>query len=222
MCCQKSIGVQNSYPSQASAKSAKRVAARGMLWLFNILVCVALTNCRSAPHTTPWFGRGQNLPRAPITILTGPIDLDRGIQGVLELDMKRDQVEANLGEPLVPEMPSEVALDQGLDPEDVGDNLYSGVFAWVQYNYKDEVISIEFLPRALEERMGLKQELFVRFGGQTLKLSSRTHRRDVEDFWKRLRVKQVHDFGHYVVLDFGKHSCSIDFDRDGYFESLSL
>jgi len=148
--------------------------------------------------------------------------LDKGIVGVLELDMKRKQVEALLGKPLVGKIPTEKALQLGVDPEDVANNLYGGVFAWVHYNYLDEMISIEFMPRALKERMGLEQQLLVRVGDRLMVLSSRTHRRDVEGFLRGIRVRQLRDYGHYMVLEFEKSSCSIHFDRDGYFESLSI
>ncbi|GIV87043.1 MAG: hypothetical protein KatS3mg054_1072 [Chloroflexus sp.] len=187
-----------------------------------IIGALFLHGCYRAVDSSPWFGRGQNLPRAPITVLTGLIDLDKGIVGVLELDMKRKQVEALLGKPLVGEIPTEKALQLRVDPEDVANNLYGGVFAWVHYNYLDEVISIEFMPRALRGRMGLEQQLLVRVGDRLMVFSSRTHRRAVEGFLRGIRVRRLRDYGHYMVLEFEESSCSIHFDRDGYFESLSI
>jgi formamidopyrimidine-DNA glycosylase len=96
------------------------------------------------------------------------------------------------------------------------------VFAWVQYNYRNEVISIEFTPRALKERMGLEQKLLIRVGNRTLVLSSKTHRRDVESFVRGVQFKKLRDYGHYMVLEFNKGSCALHFDIDGTFESLSI
>jgi len=227
MCCRKNTGNNKSTYHTLLTKLCGNRKAATLLWrllLGNVLIMSALCwqGCYSARDTPPWFGRGRNLPKAPITVLTGTIDLSRGLVGVLELGKNRKQVETVLGKPLVEAMPREEALQRGIDSEDVMNELYGGVFAWVQYNYKDEVISIEFTPRALKERMGLAQRLLVYMGDRVMVLSPQTHRRDVESFVRGLRVKEVRDYGHYMVLEFEKSLCAIYFDHDENFETLSI
>jgi hypothetical protein len=227
MCCRRNTGLSKPTDGRLGATPWQSTKMTVLLWQFLIgsaflIGTIGLHGCYRAGDTAPWFGRGQNLPKAPITVLVGPIDLDRGIVGVLELDMRRKEVEAVLGKPLVGPMSQEEALRRGIDPEDVMNNLYGGVFAWVQYNYRNEVISIEFTPRALKERMGLEQKLLIRVGNRTLVLSSKTHRRDVESFVRGVQFKKLRDYGHYMVLEFNKGSCALHFDIDGTFESLSI
>lgn len=227
MCYRKNIGGGScSKCLFVNQPGGERCSAILGLLLTGVLLMMALlgvSGCQRTGNTAaPWFGRGQNLPKAPITVLIGPIDLDKGISGCLELAMKRSQVEAVLGKPLVEEMPSDAALQQGIDPEHVMDNLYGGVFAWVLYTNTDEVASIRFEPEALQEQMDLKQRLLVRVGDQTLVLSPGAPRREVVGFLRDAPVKRVRDYGHYMVLEFEKSSCSIDFDREGHFQSLSI
>mgnify|MGYP001774302970 CR=1 FL=1 len=217
MCYLKNIGRRD---------ESQRVCGIGLLrlWLMVVwgIALLSLNGCQGTQsHSAPWFGRGQNLPQAPITILTS-VDLRRGVVGVLELGMKRKQVEAVLGVPLVAEMPSEEALRRGVDPEDVSDNLYGGVFAWVNYSDAGEVISIEFWPRQLRERMRLEQKLLVQGEGGTLVLSSQTDGQAVRAFLKNLKFKRIRDYGHYIVVEFDQGSCAFHFDWEGHFEMLSL
>ncbi len=226
MCYRKNVGgiscLKCLFVNQPRGK--RGTAILGLLFT-GVLLMIALlgaSGCQRAGDTAPWFGRGQNLPETPITVLIGPIDLDKGISGYLELGMKRSQVEAVFGKPLVEAMPSDAALRQGIDPEHVMDNLYGGVFAWVLYTNTDEVASIRLEPWALKARMDLKQRLLVRVGDRTLVLSTGTPRREVVSFLRNAPVKRVRDYGDYMVLEFEKSACSIDFDREGHFQSLSI
>jgi hypothetical protein len=97
MCCRRNTGLSKPTDGRLGATPWQSTKMTVLLWQFLIgsaflIGTIGLHGCYRAGDTAPWFGRGQNLPKAPITVLVGPIDLDRGIVGVLELDMRRKEV----------------------------------------------------------------------------------------------------------------------------------
>ncbi len=168
--------------------------SRHALWMLLVMIVglSLLPACSPPPdERTPWFGRGRNLPRCPLTIVTGPIT-PKGIEGVLELGMKREKVEHTLGEALVKPMSPEEARKKGLiDPEDVANHFYGGVFAWVDYNADDEVMDISFELSALKAKMEIDQVLVVRLGDKVLRVSGQTDRQSLSGLLRSIQSAEI-------------------------------
>lgn len=118
-----------------------------VLFIVVVLISVAALLIRKTvgDWTDPWFGRGANLRACPYRTLVGPVDMNRGVVGVLEIGMPKATVQRNLGKPIVAAMSAaEVRKQPLLDLEDVDDDYYDGVFAWVSYDRQNRVSMITF------------------------------------------------------------------------------
>lgn len=186
-----------------------------------LIVALALHGCFS--KQAPWFGRDRNLPRAPISLLTGPVDGQVGIRGALELQMSKAEVEKRLGKPLVEAMSTEEALQQGLDPEDVADYFYSGVFAWVLYDASGRVLSIKFDLKSLRERMEIEQSVLLVIRDKPFLVSQQTSYEEVVHFMQAVGQSGIEQQPYEVVVRFkGERVISLGFDANKRLESIAI
>lgn len=196
-------------------------ASQGAGVLVFLIVALALHGCFR--KQAPWFGRDRNLPRAPISILTGPVDWRVGIRGVLELQMPKAEVEKHLGKPLVEAMATEEALQQGLDPEDVKNYFYGGAFAWVEYDVSGKVQSIVFDMKSLKERMETKQSLLLIIRDKPFLVSQQTDREAIVRFMQSVGQTVLEHQSYAIVVRFQDGRAFVaDFDASQRLERIAI
>lgn len=173
-------------------------------------------------HSSPWFGRGKNLPRCPLKVIVGPVEVHRGIPGVLEIGMNRGRVLQNLGQPIVKAMTTDEAINKGfIDPEDVQKEFYEGVFAWVEYNGDNKVCNIEFDLNAYYRKFGGQQIVVLGWEGNTILLHHELTKAQVKDLLQsRLGLTRLHvEQGEIIIIGTGT---IFSFDPGGRLEKISI
>jgi len=163
------------------------------------------------PARWPMFSRTPTNARA--YIVTGPVDITRGIHGVLEIGQTRKQTIAALGRPLVERISPEEAEQLGFwdYPEQGGQELMNGVFAWVDYDSEDRVSQMVFALDWSAGSLGVEQVLLLEDGGQAFLVSramttEQVHKL-VTDWWPGRKVRQqgsdliVEGTGLYLQFD---------------------
>jgi len=131
-------------------------------------------------NSSPWFGRGANLSLIPYTIIVGPVEVNKGIPGLIETGMKKKEARKRLGNPLVKGLTTNEAERRGfIDPEDISDDFYNGIFAWIQYGKEDKVISITFDLAAFAKKFHGNQQVLLQYNGQMYLLSSDLSQDDI-------------------------------------------
>lgn len=178
----------------------KQQALRAV-WLLPLIVAI-LTIVGCHMQHDPWFGRGKNLPHAPVSVVTGTVDSRVGIRGVLELQMSKTEVEKRLGKPLIEAMSTEEALQQGLDPEDVADYFYSGVFAWVLYDASGRVLSIKFDLENLKKRIEIEQSVLLVISDKPFLASRQTSYEEVVRFMQAVGQSGIEQQPYEIVVRF--------------------
>ncbi|GIV09508.1 MAG: hypothetical protein KatS3mg019_1599 [Fimbriimonadales bacterium] len=199
---------------------------RSLLFLlvgFLVLIGLSFAMQACVRKQAPWFGRDRNLPRAPIRVLTGPIDWRCGIPNVLALQMSQTEVEKRLGKPLIRALSTEEALQEGLDPENVMDYFYGGVFAWVLYDASGKVLSIKFDLKSLKAWMGIDQSLLLVVQDKSFLISRNTSRASVVNFLKSAGHVSLEEQPYAITVRFGDGKVfGIDFDESQHVESVSI
>ena len=134
----------------------------------------------------PWYGRAQDLPELPYCVLSGPIDVQMGVKGVLELGMKKSELHNTLGKPLVPALSDKEALKMStsiVNDEETGASLgissfksefYGGLFAWIRYDINECVGLIFFDPSAFNKRLHGKQKIVISIKDYTFVVDDQT------------------------------------------------
>lgn len=200
---------------------AQHRSRRGVQVGLLLLAVFALCGC--AARQAPWFGRDKNLPRAPVSVVTGPVDWQQGIPEVLSIGMSQAEVEKRLGKPLVEAIPHEKALEQGLDPEDVSDYFYGGVFAWVLYDASGKVLTIEFDLKSLKERMEIEQSLLLSVRGKYFLVSRQTSYEEMVRWVQSVGQTTVERQPYAVVVRFKQGGVfSAGFDAEKRLESITI
>jgi hypothetical protein len=145
-------------------------------------------------NTSPWFGRGNRLPKVPYRVVVGPVRMGQGIPGVVELGTSRARVLARIGPPLVERMTAQDAESRGfVDIEDVAGDFLQGVFAWVRYDGQEEVMSITFDLEGFRSRFSGDEMVVLDHLGSTYLLdrsiSQRTAIRALSSRFPALRLR---------------------------------
>lgn len=191
--------------------------------VFFLLILISstfLASCFSSSEKAPWLGRGKNLQCLPYKIVVGPVEVNRGVVGILEIGMKREDIVAKLGHPIVRAMTAEEVSQKSVwDVEDVSDELYEGVFAWVQYDKDRKINSICFDLAAFHEKFGGEQQVILHYQGRTVLFGRHLSQSEVIVLLQshlgltRLRIEaaRIVVIGTGIVLEFdtGKHLSKI-------------
>jgi len=179
-----------------------------VICIASIFVLALLTRRCSAP----WYCRGEALEKFPYTVVTGTVDSERGILGLLEIGASRERVESRLGCPLVRSISAKGAERMGFwDPDDVSGDFYDGVFAWVQYNYREAVISITFDFVAFNSKFGGKQKVLLSHRGISYLLSPDLTEKQASMLLRTRNGNPIgHWQGHEFIIDGTGTSLSFD------------
>jgi len=190
---------------------------RGTLLLLFIIGIIAMAAWVVRIHRqmredlSPWFGRGSSLAELPYTVIVGPVDSVKGIRGLVEIGMQRHLLIRNIGSPVIAGISVEEAEKKGfIDPGDVSADLFDGVFAWIEYDYRGAVQSITFDLRAFNEKFGGRQKVLLAHRGQTYLLSNELSQSQVValfrargDFSVRVQGPDLVIKGTGTLLSFG-------------------
>lgn len=171
--------MSNRRPSDAL--SLERTVLMIFPWILSYgILSLALFSCSTSSDESPWFGRGQHLQPLPYKVVVGPVDVSRGIAGTLEIGMERSEVIANLGDPLIQAMTVEQSFKEGVwDPEDVTNEFYEGVFAWVEYGEDKKIYQIGFDLEAFYKKFGGEQLVILRYKEHTVLLGRHLSQQEV-------------------------------------------
>jgi hypothetical protein len=151
-----------------------------LITLISLIACLLFARWYVAQNSSPWFGRGANLSAIPYRIVVGPVDAKNGIPGFITPGMQRDEVERHLGYPLVKGMTIKDAEHRGfIDPEDITNEFFDGVFAWVQFGSANKVISITFDLVGFAQKFRGDQRVLLQYRGQTYLLHKGMSQEDV-------------------------------------------
>jgi hypothetical protein len=154
-------------------RTARSLFGIAVLLVLLIVFAIPLLRWQIENMSSPWYGRARQLAALPYLVVEGPVDAVRGIPGTLEMGMSRSELLHDLGEPLVKRMSIQEAERKGfgIDPEDVAQDFFAGVFAWVSYNARDEVASLTFDLQAFHERFHGRQTVTLSYKDRTYRLS---------------------------------------------------
>ncbi|MEM2593114.1 MAG: hypothetical protein QXI60_11055 [Thermofilaceae archaeon] len=142
---------------------------------------------------------------------------------MLEIQMPKAEVEKHLGKPLVEAMSTEEALQHGLDPENVMDYFYSGVFAWVLYDASGRVLSISFDLKSLKDRMEIEQSVLLMIHDKPFLVSRQTSYEEVVRFMQAVGESGIERQDYAVTVRFKDgRTFALDFDSNKYLKSISI
>lgn len=168
-----------------------------------------------------WYGRGRHLPPLPYTVLVGPVKPDSGIRDVVELGMRRSEVEKRLGKALVPELSREETERKRVT--DASGELYQGVFAWVVFSGNPErVVQIEFDLCDFQRKFGGQMVILMQADGAVIPLRAGLAQKDV---WHQMRkhfVNKLRVGTGRIELESGQAVCTLRFDRRGNLCAIEL
>jgi hypothetical protein len=96
-------------------------------------------------------------------LLLSAMNMKSGIPRVAEIGMRRQDVEAILGKPLIPGVDVIEFGHRGPndDPDPRTDSFYDGAYVWIDYDAKDRVSSIEYNLADNRGITGRKQRLLL-------------------------------------------------------------
>lgn len=202
--------MSNRRPSDALSLERTVLMIFPWLLIYGIL-SLTLFSCSSSSDEAPWFGRGRHLQPLPYKVVVGPVDVSGGIAGTLQIGMERSEVIANLGEPLIQAMTDEQSFKERVwDPEDVDNEFYEGVFAWVEYGQDKKVYQIGFDLEAFCKKFGGEQLVILRYKEHTILLGRHSSQHEVSTLLRsnlglnRLRISasQIDVINTRVSFDF--------------------
>ena len=136
-----------------------------------------------------WIGRKLHLPLRLGTVIRKPIDPSKGIPGLLTLGMKRNDVIKTLGPPVVRARTDlEASQVDYMDPGRHKQELYGGVFAWIDFNGDSRVGEIAFDFPAFREGFAQDQSITLHANTTDILLDGNT---DLEELSATLRHHKV-------------------------------
>lgn len=134
-------------------------------------------------YSYPFFGRGSNIRFRQHEVVVGPVVPGKGIPGTLEIGMTRQQIQAQLGRPLIGYLTRKERdriyandIDGG---EDAPGEFYGKCYAWVHRGNSGRVLWITFDLRALANRYTVKQIVKLSLGGKIFTISADNSQDDV-------------------------------------------
>ncbi len=180
-----------------------------------LAVSAAVLLYRGPYDRSPWWGRGAELKPLPYHVIAGPVEIGRGIPGVVEFGTPRRAILRRIGPPLIARLTEDEVHKRGfVDEEDLSRDLLSGVFAWVSYNGEDRVSTIRFELTAFADRFHGEQEVLLCYRGHQALLGTGMSRPDLASVLKRLGLA-VRDINGVIEVDAPGSILIATFDERG-------
>ena len=145
------------------------------------------------------------------SVITGPVDSQRGLRGILEKGMTRDEVISHLGEP---------EIEPGYPFPEEGDEYFKGIFARTRFNMQYKALSIDFRPDEVRLRYNIDQRIALSVKGKVYMLDSSTKLTDLSNQFRKDKIP-FHVSGPSITLANG--GAFLTFENSGErFNRLSI
>jgi|GEM_PF-6404975 len=131
---------------------------------------------------------------------------------IVQIGMRRSQVEHMLGKAIVPELQHEEMERKGVT--DACGELYQGAFAWITYGGETEqVVKIEFTLCDFQRKFGAQLTVLLQIGNVLVPFRAGLTKKDVEQLLRNHPIHRLQHGTDWIEMVSSNAVCSFYFDK---------